>query len=520
MKEVYELMKKTLSRFLCALLVVAMVCAMAPAALAAVTPDKTTLIPGETASATADVNVDNSGDSKAVTWSSGSESVATVDATTGQITAVSAGSAVITATSTLTNTVSNSTTITVVNTPSSYTGIPANKSVALNAATKQNIIDSLGTSITANFTGTATTKAYPVTWDSTDYDATKAGTYTFTATVNPPTGFTTSLTAPTVTVTVANVPTVSVALSGGDVHVTKHATDKVTLTATPTVTVLNSTGTTTLSGTAVTLHYQWQQSTNNSTFTNISGAADSATYSASRAATGKVYYKCIVTATDTTTQLSNSGTSASTFVDTQEAYQITLSVASGDSEVNVGETPSVTAHVQAFDTTSTSTTYGQYVDYKAAATITWADNVSDKIGYFSSSTSTISTSTAYSSKYYNTFSTGTSSTVTAEITASVKISDVTYTTATPLSIKIDSVANKDIVYKYAGTGVTVSEADFYDVLKTALGSYYSNVGISNFYVVFGTQRGGTLYAIPAAPTPPTRSVPAATIATIILQHQQ
>jgi hypothetical protein len=34
MKEVYELMKKTLSRFLCALLVVAMVCAMAPAALA------------------------------------------------------------------------------------------------------------------------------------------------------------------------------------------------------------------------------------------------------------------------------------------------------------------------------------------------------------------------------------------------------------------------------------------------------------------------------------------------------
>jgi uncharacterized protein YjdB len=35
MKEVYELMKKTLSRFLCALLVVAMVCAMAPAALAA-----------------------------------------------------------------------------------------------------------------------------------------------------------------------------------------------------------------------------------------------------------------------------------------------------------------------------------------------------------------------------------------------------------------------------------------------------------------------------------------------------
>jgi hypothetical protein len=39
MKEVYELMKKTLSRFLCALLVVAMVCAMAPAALAEVAPD-------------------------------------------------------------------------------------------------------------------------------------------------------------------------------------------------------------------------------------------------------------------------------------------------------------------------------------------------------------------------------------------------------------------------------------------------------------------------------------------------
>ena len=103
MKEVYELMKKTLSRFLCALLVVAMICTMVPAVLAAggpvtqITLNTTTADLELTGSVTLTAAVTPSdATDTSVTWSSSDKSVATVTPA-GVVAAVSAGTATITA---------------------------------------------------------------------------------------------------------------------------------------------------------------------------------------------------------------------------------------------------------------------------------------------------------------------------------------------------------------------------------------------------------------------------------------
>jgi len=107
MKEVYELMKKTLSRFLCALLVVAMVCAMAPAALAANTPctvtpaGAITMTVAETGKSAAATSSDADATYHGITYSvtaSNPAGCVSVDSATGAVSATAAGTATITAT--------------------------------------------------------------------------------------------------------------------------------------------------------------------------------------------------------------------------------------------------------------------------------------------------------------------------------------------------------------------------------------------------------------------------------------
>ena len=97
-------MKKSMSRIVCALLVVAMVCAMIPAALAApvsgvtLNQNSLNLKPGDTATLVATVDADD----KTLTWESNDTNVVTVS--NGAVTAVGAGSATITVTSAADNT--------------------------------------------------------------------------------------------------------------------------------------------------------------------------------------------------------------------------------------------------------------------------------------------------------------------------------------------------------------------------------------------------------------------------------
>jgi len=95
-------MKKSLSRLLCTLLVVAMVCSLIPAALATgetilfTDSSSLTLNIGETATRTATCSGTHTG-TDPVRYSSGNEAVATVDSTTGEVTAVGGGTTTITA---------------------------------------------------------------------------------------------------------------------------------------------------------------------------------------------------------------------------------------------------------------------------------------------------------------------------------------------------------------------------------------------------------------------------------------
>ena len=95
-------MKKKMSRFISALLVIAMVCAMVPAVSAAVrnltiTGAPTTMNVGETATLSVNYKA-NEEDDTTVAWSSSNDAIVSINSANGVVTAVAPGSAVITAT--------------------------------------------------------------------------------------------------------------------------------------------------------------------------------------------------------------------------------------------------------------------------------------------------------------------------------------------------------------------------------------------------------------------------------------
>ena len=93
-----------------------------------------------------------------------------------------------------------------------------------------------------------------------------------------------------------------------------------------------------------TITYQWQSSTNNSSFSNISGAT-SASYSAPTSTVGTLYYRCVATATKDGVSKSTNSNSASVAVSATPTPSITSQPSS--KSVNVAGTASlsVTASV-------------------------------------------------------------------------------------------------------------------------------------------------------------------------------
>lgn len=93
---------------------------------------------------------------------------------------------------------------------------------------------------------------------------------------------------------------VSKSANSNSVSVEVKATPTPSITTQPSSKSVNVDGTASLSvaasATSGTLSYQWQSSTDNSTFSNISGAT-SASYSAPTSAVGTKYYRCVVTNT-------------------------------------------------------------------------------------------------------------------------------------------------------------------------------------------------------------------------------
>ena len=89
---------------------------------------------------------------------------------------------------------------------------------------------------------------------------------------------------------------------------------------------------------AGTLSYQWQSSSNNSTWSNISGAT-SASYSAPTSSTGTAYYRCVVTSTKDGNTASTTSSSASVKVNATPAP--TISTQPSNKTVKVGGTASL-----------------------------------------------------------------------------------------------------------------------------------------------------------------------------------
>ncbi len=87
-----------------------------------------------------------------------------------------------------------------------------------------------------------------------------------------------------------------------------------------------------------TITYQWQSSTNNSSFSNISGAT-SASYSAPTSTVGTLYYRCVATATKDGVSKSTNSNSASVAVSATPTPSITSQPSS--KSVNVAGTASI-----------------------------------------------------------------------------------------------------------------------------------------------------------------------------------
>ena len=135
-------MNKKMSRFISALLVVAMVCAMVPAVFAAVTgvtiknAPTEAIFEGTVLTLTAEVTKENEADEvPALQWASSDATVASVDASTGVVTALKEGTATITVTA---GEKSASCNIKVApKTPTSYTVRPITLSVGKGISTEE-----------------------------------------------------------------------------------------------------------------------------------------------------------------------------------------------------------------------------------------------------------------------------------------------------------------------------------------------------------------------------------------------
>ena len=516
-------MKKTMSRLLAVALVLAMVCAMIPAAMAAVAsvtigaPTKPTMTVGEKQTLTATVTLDAGDTTTAttVTWSvSGSDSsvtstdVISVNASTGEVTALKAGTAYVIATSTADNTKSASVSLTVQNAPekccavagctctdqsasaatcdcaacTAVTGInltaPAlndlNTKIAAKKTAKLNATNFAVTATVACTKATAPTVALKnvtiVSNDETKATVTKGGTaeapeWTVTAVAAGSTTLTVTYSSKTQTIPVV----VSDTLNYTTLSFTKNPVSSATYVQNAPATALTVATTGGYEGVATT--YQWYASTDKTL--NSDGSLKNGTPKATGTSCtpdtttpGTTYYQCVASSTDGSVPKYAYSTLAAVTV-TPQTYKLTLTVS--PSTIKIDGSATLTATVK--------TTAG--ASYAGTETVTFSKTSGTSYVTLGATSKALSGGTAVTTV---TGSSKGTSTIKAEVTiGGQKYSDtVTVTVSGVVSAEtINYESDKDGYAKFDGY-------DFYKKVKDASGSTLS-------YVKFTSQYGGTLY---------------------------
>lgn len=469
-------MKKNMSRFISALLVVAMVCAMVPAVFAAVTgvtiknAPTEAIFEGTVLTLTAEVTKENEADVvPALQWASSDATVASVDAATGVVTALKEGTATITVTA---GEKSASYDIEVApKTPTSYTVTP-NTLTVVKGITTEELTTKLPSKVTAVFGGKRR-DVCDVTWDPRTFDNTKVGVeQTLSAIkVDLPAGAEVDPSAmPTLTVTVVEGPTIQVTALSSEMLVKKGATGK-TLSVTATATAGD--GTTNLTSN---LMYQWKVSDAvNGTFVNVANGTSS-NFIIPTDTIGVKYYACELTVKDSKTDTEAKRMTDAIKVEVCGAYRVRLAT-DGDTNkpITVGTKPTITATVEQFNEKTNS--FEPAVNYN---NLKWSLSTTGDQYKFA----TLTPDSTGRRAVLNTFGVETTNTST-KMTVKVMIEGTEYFSEVAFDVKAGSA--QKITVPSVGGGATFTASAFMNAVKAAT----TNTEFD--YVMFTAPSNGTLY---------------------------
>ena len=469
-------MNKKMSRFISALLVVAMVCAMVPAVFAAVTgvtiknAPTEAIFEGTVLTLTAEVTKENEADVvPALQWASSDATVASVDAATGVVTALKEGTAAITVTA---GEKSASCNIKVApKTPTSYTVTP-NTLTVVKGITIDELTTKLPSKVTAVF-GDKRSDVCDVTWDPRTFDNTKVGVeQTLSAIkVDLPAGAEVDPSAmPTLTVTVVEGPTIQVTALSSEMLVKKGATGK-TLSVTATATAGDGTSNLTLN-----LKYQWKVSDAvNGTFVNVANGTSS-TFIIPTDTIGVKYYACELTVKDPKTDTEAKRMTDAIKVEVCGAYRVRLAT-DGDTNkpITVGTKPTITATVEQFNEKTNS--FEPTVNYN---NLKWSLSTTGDQYKFA----TLTPDSTGRRAVLNTFGVETTNTST-KMTVKVMIEGTEYFSEVAFDVKAGSA--QKITVPSVGGGATFTASAFMNAVKAAT----TNTEFD--YVMFTAPSNGTLY---------------------------
>lgn len=470
-------MNKKMSRFISALLVVAMVCAMVPAVFAAVTgvtiknAPTEAIFEGTVLTLTAEVTKENEADVvPALQWASSDATVASVDPSTGVVTALKEGTAAITVTAGEGITASCNITV-APKTPTSYTVTP-NTLTVVKGITIDELTTKLPSKVTAVF-GDKRSDVCDVTWDPRTFDNTKVGVeQTLSAIkVDLPAGAEVDPSAmPTLTVTVVEGPTIQVTALSSEMLVKKGATGK-TLSVTATATAGD--GTTNLTPN---LKYQWKVSDAvNGTFVNVANGTSS-TFIIPTDTIGVKYYACELTVKDPKTDTEAKRMTDAIKVEVCGAYRVRLAT-DGDTNkpITVGTKPTITATVEQFNEKTNS--FEPAVNYN---NLKWSLSTTGDQYKFA----TLTPDSTGRRAVLNTFGVETTNTST-KMTVKVMIEGTEYFSEVAFDVKAGSA--QKITVPSVGGGATFTASAFMNAVKAAT----TNTEFD--YVMFTAPSNGTLY---------------------------
>ena len=472
-------MNKKMSRFISALLVVAMVCAMVPAVFAAVTgvtiknaPDKA-IFEGTVLTLTAEVTKENEADEvPTLQWASSDATVASVDAATGVVTALKEGTAAITVTAGEGITASCNIKV-APKTPTSYTVTP-NTLTVVKGITIEELSTKLPKQVTAVFSDKRS-DVCDVTWDHRTFDNTKVGVeQTLSAIkVDLPAGAEVDPSAmPTLTVTVVEGPTIQVTALSSEMLVKKGATGK-TLSVTATATAGDS-----VTDLTPNLKYQWKVSDTVNVNGNSGNVANgtSSTFIIPTDTIGVKYYACELTVKDPKTDTEAKRMTDAIKVEVCGAYRVRLAT-DGDTNkpITVGTKPTITATVEQFNEKTNS--FEPAVNYN---NLKWSLSTTGDQYKFA----TLTPDSTGRRAVLNTFGVETTNTST-KMTVKVMIEGTEYFSEVAFDVKAGSA--QKITVPSVGGGATFTASAFMNAVKAAT----TNTEFD--YVMFTAPSNGTLY---------------------------